>query len=661
MKHLKLIVSCLIGCAATALPAQTYLGTVYTGFNSSVEIPVTVYNSGTLAKIEVVTGGASNLDFTYTGSGSCQVGSPVTAGTPCTIGVKFAPTMVGARYGAYLLTKQDGTFIGGGYLLGNGTGPQMSFLPGTPTTVGTGYYSPSGLAVDEAGNLYSGEGSFSVGEGAPAQGYVMKNAVPYTTAPWNSSPKGIAVDGGGLIYTSNATGSYVLYTPDMSVSAVPIAGHAAVDAWGNLYTACATGVCKETLQNDSSYVETTLAHGMTPTSIAVDGNGNVFVAAGAVYKFAPVGKYYQQTTAVGATLGVVTVAVDGPGNLYLGDSAGHVYKNTLQPNGGYVKSTLISAGVYTGSLAADGAGDLYYFQSAGADAQGNATYSITKQSYTTAPALTFATTVKGALNAGGAQTVTITNSGSLPLQFTGLTFPADFIEASTSAKECTAATTLVPAASCTLTVRFAPVSDVAEGHSVQLNEQIVITSNQGNQAGSQQTIALTGTEVTPVAAPVLSLPAGVYYTKQVVTLSTTAPGATMYYTLNGTTPTTASRKVTGPIAINAAETLMAIAVVPGVDPSAVTSAYYALTAPTPVIAPTGATYNGTQMVTITTPTPIQAIFYTTTGNNPTSSSKVYSGPIPVGASGYVTAFAAQTGFLSSPIVRAQFTILPAVQ
>jgi hypothetical protein len=658
MKILKVIVSCLMGCAASTLPAQIFLGTIYQGFSSTIEIPVTIRTSGTLSKVLVVTSGAANLDFTYTGSGSCAVGSPVTAGTQCTVGVKFTPTMVGARYGGLLLMNQDGSIANGTYLFGKGTGPQMSFSPGTQSVVGTGYYAPQGLAVDEQGNVYAAEGASSQEQDAqPAQGGLLKNSVSYGAAAWSSAPNGIAVDGGGLIYTSTPSGSYRVIPPAMTQAGAPFNGHAAVDMWGNLYTACAAGLCKETLQIDGSYLESTLASGLTPSGIAVDGNGNVLVVAGALYKFAPAGTSYTQTVIRPASLGAVSIAVDGPGNLYVGDSAGNIYKQTLNHNGTYTQSTLIAGGVYPGSLAADGRGDVYFFKAAGTS--GNTTYSILKADYASTPTMTFADTVKGALNSDGIKTLTITNSGDLSLQFSAITFPEDFVEAFHGTSECTSSTTLQPNASCTLKVRFAPTAELEEGDAASLQESIVITSNSGNQPGTQQNISLVGKELAHVAAPTLSLPGGVYYTTQTVTATTTTPGAVMYYTLNGTTPTTASRRVTGPIGVNAAETLNVIAVVPGVETSPVTSAYYALTAPTPVIAPAGDPVNGVQMVTITTATPIEAIFYTTAGNKPTTSSAHYTGPIAVTGTKYVWAFAAQTGFISSPFVKMQFNVQPA--
>jgi arabinogalactan endo-1,4-beta-galactosidase len=83
----------------------------------------------------------------------------------------------------------------------------------------------------------------------------------------------------------------------------------------------------------------------------------------------------------------------------------------------------------------------------------------------------------------------------------------------------------------------------------------------------------------PATAPTFSPAAGAYTTAQTVTISDAIAGATIYYTTNGTTPTTASTVYSGAITIPATpatETIQAIAVVTGYANSPVASAVYTM-------------------------------------------------------------------------------------
>jgi hypothetical protein len=79
-------------------------------------------------------------------------------------------------------------------------------------------------------------------------------------------------------------------------------------------------------------------------------------------------------------------------------------------------------------------------------------------------------------------------------------------------------------------------------------------------AGGVASNAVSFTVISQVATPTFNPPAGSYTTAPSVTISTTTANTTIYYTLNGTTPTTSSSKYTGPVSIGATETLSAIAV-----------------------------------------------------------------------------------------------------
>jgi hypothetical protein len=76
------------------------------------------------------------------------------------------------------------------------------------------------------------------------------------------------------------------------------------------------------------------------------------------------------------------------------------------------------------------------------------------------------------------------------------------------------------------------------------------------------------------ATPTFSLAGGTYSTAQTVTISDATSGATIYYTTNGTTPTTSSTKYTGTITVSSTETLQAIATASGYETSLLWSAAY---------------------------------------------------------------------------------------
>ncbi|HTG29780.1 MAG TPA: chitobiase/beta-hexosaminidase C-terminal domain-containing protein [Methylomirabilota bacterium] len=78
------------------------------------------------------------------------------------------------------------------------------------------------------------------------------------------------------------------------------------------------------------------------------------------------------------------------------------------------------------------------------------------------------------------------------------------------------------------------------------------------------------------SAPVLN-PGGENFTGSVsVAITDSTPGASIFYTTNGSTPTTSSAKYSGPINVTASETIKAIASASGYGPSAVASETYNL-------------------------------------------------------------------------------------
>ncbi|UOZ08268.1 chitobiase/beta-hexosaminidase C-terminal domain-containing protein [Amycolatopsis sp. WQ 127309] len=90
------------------------------------------------------------------------------------------------------------------------------------------------------------------------------------------------------------------------------------------------------------------------------------------------------------------------------------------------------------------------------------------------------------------------------------------------------------------------------------------------------TYTVGGGGTTTVAAPTFSPPGGTYSAAQTVTISSATSGATIRYTVDGSTPTASSPQYTAPISVPGSRTVNAIALKSGSTTSAVSSATYTI-------------------------------------------------------------------------------------
>jgi hypothetical protein len=136
-----------------------------------------------------------------------------------------------------------------------------------------------------------------------------------------------------------------------------------------------------------------------------------------------------------------------------------------------------------------------------------------------------------------------------------------------------------------------PATLAADGMTLTLTGvgSVMVTANQaGNanySAAPSASLTITVSSLGQVAEPTFSIPAGTYYgSANKVALSTTTSGATIYYTTDGSNPTTSSTKYTGAIPLATVETvtIKAIAVdLPGYTNSNDASATYVISAGVP--------------------------------------------------------------------------------
>lgn len=181
-------------------------------------------------------------------------------------------------------------------------------------------------------------------------------------------------------------------------------------------------------------------------------------------------------------------------------------------------------------------------------------------------------------------------------------------------------------------------------------------------SNNQRVREIIGAGVTEgtTAAPTFSPAPGTYTAALRVTLADATPKAVIYYTINGTTPTTSSSVYGGSIAVTDTTTIKAIAVAPGDTPSPVVSGTYTINviepAATPVITPAAGTYIKSVLVTITDATKGAVIHYTTNGTVPTAASSTYTKPIELTATTTIKAIAIATGFGNSLVASATYVI-----
>jgi len=160
------------------------------------------------------------------------------------------------------------------------------------------------------------------------------------------------------------------------------------------------------------------------------------------------------------------------------------------------------------------------------------------------------------------------------------------------------------------------------------------------------------------AAPVISPDGGTFATDQSITLASTTPSSTIYYTLDGSTPTSTSNLYTGPFTVSTNTTLKAIASAPNYLQSPVSTAQFTFSNQVPDItfSPQPGTYTSTQSVTLSNADQNAKIYYTTDGSTPSVSSTLYTGPLEVLATETITAIALDPVLQNSNVIAGTYTI-----
>jgi large repetitive protein len=262
-------------------------------------------------------------------------------------------------------------------------GAQTAHFSYAPVTLGSGFYQPLGVTVDNNGNVFVADTfNNAVKEILAAGGYTTVN----TLGEGFSLPMGVAVDGSGNVfvadYGNNAVKEILVAGGYTTVNTLgggfSIPSGVAVDGNGDVFVADqGNEAVKEILAAGGYTTVNTLGGAFTsPSGVAVDGNGDVFVSVydvagspnNAVKEILAAGGYTTVNTLGSGFVYPMGVALDGSGNVFVADyvSNNTVIKEILAA-GGYTTVNTFAATGFTGSsgVAVDGSGNVLIASASG--------------------------------------------------------------------------------------------------------------------------------------------------------------------------------------------------------------------------------------------------------------------------------------------------------
>ncbi len=521
--------------------AAVNFGGVNVGFSSSTPMTLsfTFDTAGTLGSTAVVTQGLSGLEFVDAGGGTCVANTAYTASQVCTVNVTFAPLAPGPRFGAVELLSGTGALLATGYVQGTGLGPQATFaemesgltLPATTFSLGSGFNSPVGVAMDANQNLYVADSNNNaVKQVLAAGGWTSVK----TLGSGFNSPSAVALDGSGNVFVADtfndavkeivAEGGYATINTLGSGFSDPFA--VAVDGNGNVFVAdFSNNAVKEMLAVNGVVPASpnirTLASGLSgPDGVAVDGSGNVFVAnyfSGTVQEIVGVNGAIPDLPTIktiGPTFnGPSNLSVDASGNVFVADTDDALVQEILAAGGYTTVRTLGSGFSAPEGVAVSGRGDVIV-----SDSINNV---VDFLDYADTPSLSFATTQAGQTSTDSPQTVAVINDGNVSLTFLALSYPTDFPEAAGVSTDCKGATLLAMGATCTLSIDFSPKASSVSGTSTPLSELVSLKTNSLNLSSSQA-VQVLGT-ATPGAPAVMLSPTSLSFPSTGVGFTSTLP------------------------------------------------------------------------------------------------------------------------------------------
>ena len=164
--------------------------------------------------------------------------------------------------------------------------------------------------------------------------------------------------------------------------------------------------------------------------------------------------------------------------------------------------------------------------------------------------------------------------------------------------------------------------------------------------------------ISKTIAPTMSPDAGAYSSPQSITLVSLTLGASIRYTLDGSTPSsTVGTVYSAPISVAANVTIKAIAYKTGITNSDITTGIYTISCAIPAFSLLPGTYNSTQSLSLSSTTSEASIRYTTDGSTPSSTNgTIYTSAISVSSNITLKAIAYKTGMNNSSVISGVYSI-----
>ena len=465
---------------------QTVPGPCGTSLPVTFNFPTTT----TVGAIQVVTQGATGLDFSQ-GSGSTCVGT-VIGGNSCTVNVSFAPIAPGLRMGAVQLYDSSANLVFSEPVYGVGQAPMVVFGPGAQTVLPlTGLHYNVGVAIDALKNTYVAD--YSAGVVVKYSPTGVQTTVPFTGL---SAPIGVAVDGAGALYVVDLNLPSVVKLAPNGVQSTIGSGLSypvgiALDGAGDIFVSDQNN--NRVVRITASGLQTTVpTPGLNqPWGVAADGQGDVFIADGKNFRVIEVTPGGVLTILAASGLAQpYGVAVDAAGDVYIAD-APNARVIEVPANGG-VQISIATGLNYPSGLAVDAAGSvLIGDQGAG---------QVVRLNRSPTPSISFATTNVGSKSTDSPVSFTAQNIGNEPLTGSlALNLGASFTQ--NAATSCSTAFPLAPGAICGESFSFTPQSATFFSGSATFTDN---TANSVPQAA--QTVYLAGIGATAGVPTTVAVP-----------------------------------------------------------------------------------------------------------------------------------------------------------